>query len=34
MGKLAEWWTLDADVAMGKETPRKVPEVREGRGRV
>jgi hypothetical protein len=32
--ELAEWWTLDADVAMGNETPRKVLEVRESLGRV
>jgi hypothetical protein len=29
-GKLAGKWTLDAVAAMGKETPRKVLEAREG----
>jgi hypothetical protein len=33
-GKLAGKWTLDAVAAMGKETPRKVLEAREGIGRV
>jgi len=33
-GKLTGTWTLDAVVAMGKRTPRKVLGARKGDGRV